>query len=144
MALEWLNPVSKILDKIIPDAAKRDEAKLAMMTLNQAGEFKDVELAFSAITAEAKSQDPWTSRARPSFLYVMYIFILSALPMGAFWAYDPTNADLMAKGVSAWLEALPPELYTLFGAGYLGYSKKRSDDKEVTAGMKPKKFLGLF
>jgi len=144
MALDWLNPVGKILDKIIPDASKRDEAKIAMMTLAQNGEFKEIDLAFGAIMAEANSKDPWTSRARPSFLYVMYIFILAAIPMGGYYAYDATNAALVADGVGAWLEALPPELYALFGAGYLGYTKKRSDDKEVQAGMEPKKFLGLF
>jgi len=28
--------------------------------------------------------------------------------------------------------------------GYLGYVKKRSDDKQVLAGIKPTKILGIF
>jgi hypothetical protein len=30
----------------------------------------------AAVLAEAESPDPWTSRARPSFLYVMYVLLL--------------------------------------------------------------------
>ncbi len=33
----------------------------------------------TAIVAEANSADPWTSRARPSFLYVMYALLLWAI-----------------------------------------------------------------
>ena len=36
----------------------------------------------SAIVAEANSSDPWTSRARPSFLYLIYVLLLFAVPMG--------------------------------------------------------------
>ena len=42
-----------------------------------------------AIVAEAQSTDPWTSRARPSFLYMMYALILWAIPMGLIAAADP-------------------------------------------------------
>jgi hypothetical protein len=89
----------------------------------------------SAIIAEAQSQDPYTSRARPSFLYVMYALILAAIPMGVLHAYNPELAVSIATGLKAWLEALPEELWWLFGAGYLGYTGARTIDK--VKGAKP-------
>jgi len=35
-----------------------------------------MQISLSAIMAEANSHDPWTSRARPTFLYVIYGVIL--------------------------------------------------------------------
>jgi hypothetical protein len=79
----------------------------------------------SAIVAEAGSRDPWTSRARPSFLYVMYAIILWSLPMGVISAFSPERAAAIAAGISAYLNGLPEPLYALFGTGYLGYSAMR-------------------
>lgn len=144
ISIPVLDAISKVIDKVIPDADKRAEAKIAMATLQQNGEFRELELAMNAIVMEAKSNDKWTSRARPAFLYVMYTFILFSLPMGLYFAFDPVNAKEVADGVKAWLEAIPGELYTLFGAGYLGYVKKRSDDKTLLMGKEPSKILGIF
>ncbi len=79
----------------------------------------------SAIVAEANSQDPWTSRARPSFLYVMYAMILWAVPMGLIAAFRPQAAMAIATGMNAYLNGLPEPLYALFGTGYLGYTAAR-------------------
>ena len=144
ISIPVLGAISKLVDKVIPDAAARDKAKLELAQLHQNGEFRELEIAMNAIVMEAKSNDKWTSRARPAFLYVMYTFILFSLPMGVFYAYDPSNAKEVSDGVKAWLEAIPTELYTLFGAGYLGYVKKRSDDKTALLGNEPKKLLGIF
>ena len=57
----------KVLDKIFPDKAEAERAKLKLFEMQQNGEFKELDARFSAIVAEANSQDPWTSRARPSF-----------------------------------------------------------------------------
>lgn len=144
MSINPLDLIGTALDKLFPDAAERDAAKLRMMELNNAGQFKEIELALSAIVAEAQSKDPWTSRARPAFLYVMYVYLLMAVPIGllaVFWAADVAAAIAAAK---EYLAAIPEEMWMLFGAGYLGYVKKRSDDKEVANGMAPKKFMGLF
>ena len=75
--------------------------------------------------AEAQSKDPWTSRARPSFLYIMYIMILWALPMGVLAAFDPEAAQEIAQGMNSYLNGLPEPLYALFGTGYLGYTAAR-------------------
>lgn len=126
-----LNIGNTIIDKIFPDPEARDKAKIELLKLQQEGEFKALEARFSAIVAEAKSQDKWTSRARPSFLYVMYIMILAALPMGVFYAFNPDTAHAIATGLQEWLKAIPESLYALFGAGYLGYAGARSYDKKT-------------
>lgn len=117
---------SKVIDKLFPDPAQRDAAKLEMTKLQQAGEFEGVKIQMSAILAEAQSADPWTSRARPSFLYVMYALILSAIPMGVLSVFRPDMAVQIAEGMKAWLTAIPTELWTVFGVGYTGYTLARS------------------
>jgi len=116
----------KIIDKIFPDPEARDRAKLEMLKAQQDGAFKEIEIQMSAIIAEAKSNDPWTSRARPSFLYVMYALILAAVPMGVLSAFYPGAATQIAEGMKAWLAAIPNELYAVFGIGYTGYTVARS------------------
>jgi len=87
---------------------------------------REIEATSQNIRAEAQSTDKWTSRARPSFLYVMYVVILSALPFAVLFAFKPAEAKLVAEGFGMWLAAIPDELYWLFAAGYLGYTGARS------------------
>ena len=121
----------KILDKVIPDPAQKAAAKLQLLQLQQTGELKEMETALSAIIAEAQSADPYTSRARPSFLYVVYILLLSSIPMGILFAYSPETAKDITAGFKAWLDAIPEPIITLFGVGYLGYSGMRTLDKRA-------------
>lgn len=122
--------LAKGIDRIFPDKAERERAKLALFHAQQAGELKELEISMSAIIAEANSADPWTSRARPSFLYVMYALLLSAIPMGFLTAFNPELAVAVTEGFKLWLAAIPDEMWWLFGAGYLGYTGFRSYDKK--------------
>jgi len=119
----------KLIDKLIPDPKAKAEAALKLRQLQQSGELEELETRMSAILAEAQSQDPWTSRARPSFMYVIYVMILSSLPMGVLTAFNPEVAHAIAGGMKEWLAAIPDSLWTLFGAGYLGYAGARTFDK---------------
>ena len=121
--------INKILERLWPDPAERAKAELAVMQMQQAGEFRELELRMSAIVAEAQSADPWTSRARPSLFYVLYVMILASIPYGALYAIAPVHAAHVASGVQSWLAAIPSELWTVFGAGYLGYGAMRSYEK---------------
>ena len=121
----FIGPIAKIIDKIIPDKDARARAKLELLALEGTHELKAIEARLSAIVAEAQSQDPWTSRARPSFLYVMYTIILFALPMGVLAAISPAAAADVGAGITGYLRGLPDELYALFGTGYLGYTAAR-------------------
>ena len=128
-----------LISRIFPDPESRAEAELQLIKMQQSGEIKHLETRLSAILAEAKSADPWTSRARPSFLYVIYIYILCAIPMGIVFAIDPVVASNVTKGVGQWLASIPEPIITLFGAGYLGYSGMRSFDKRTLANGRPSK-----
>jgi hypothetical protein len=121
-----IGPITSIIDKIIPDPKARDEAKLKLLTLQGTRDMEQVKTQISAIMAEAQSADPWTSRARPSFLYVMYTLLLWAIPMGLIAAVQPQMARDIAAGMNAYLNGIPEPLYALFGTGYLGYTAARS------------------
>ena len=125
----------KLIERLFPDktkqAAERAQAELALAQLNQDGTLKELGVQMSAILAEAQSADPWTSRARPSFLYVMYVLILTSIPFGVFFAFKPESAVQVAAGLKAWLDAIPSEMWWLFGAGYLGYTGARTFEKRV-------------
>jgi len=121
---------TKTLDKIFPDKTEAAKAKLKLAELSQAGELEELKIGMSAIIAEAKSNDPWTSRARPSFLYVMYIMILFAIPMGILSAFRPEIALQISNGIKGYLNAIPSYMWQTFGLGYSGYAIARSYDKK--------------
>ena len=121
--------VSDVLDKVVPDPKAREAAKLKLIQEAQAGKLKEVEKQLSAIVAEAQSKDPWTSRARPTFLYVVYLLILVSIPMALVHAFNPELALRLIEGFHGWLAAIPESIITLFGVGYLGYTGARSYDK---------------
>ncbi|MEY3659089.1 MAG: hypothetical protein EBS21_00120 [Sphingomonadaceae bacterium] len=120
-----LSPITQLLDKIIPDPRARDAAKLELLKLQGSQEMDVLRVQLSAIVAEAGSTDPWTSRARPSFLYVMYAMILWAIPMGLIASVRPDMAKAIATGMNAYLAGIPEPLWALFGTGYLGYTAAR-------------------
>ncbi|HSX56356.1 MAG TPA: holin family protein [Sphingomonas sp.] len=120
-----IGPIAGLIDKIIPDPKARDAAKLELIKLEGTQEMESIRTQLSAIVAEAQSSDPWTSRARPSFLYVMYALLLWAIPMGLIGAVQPEMARGIANGMNAYLAGIPEPLYALFGTGYLGYTAAR-------------------
>lgn len=129
MALEPITAVldigGKLIDRLWPDPSQAAQAKAQLMDMAQKGELETLKIQMSAIVAEAQSTDPWTSRARPSFLYVMYVLILSAIPMGVLAAFRPDMAAAITDGMTGYLAKIPEPLYMLFGTGYLGYTAAR-------------------
>ncbi len=120
-----IGPIAGLIDRIIPDPKAREQAKLELLKLEGSQELESVRTQITAIVAEANSTDPWTSRARPSFLYVMYALLLWAIPMGLIGAVQPDMARGIAAGMNAYLNGIPEPLYALFGTGYLGYTAAR-------------------
>ena len=119
----------KLIDKLFPNPEDKAKAQLELLRLQQAGELDEMKTQLSAILAEAQSADPWTSRARPSFLYVVYILLLWSIPMGALFVFSPDAAARFTTGFKAWLEAIPEPVLTLFGSVMLGYVAGRSWEK---------------
>ncbi|OPY78081.1 MAG: hypothetical protein A4E65_02439 [Syntrophorhabdus sp. PtaU1.Bin153] len=107
------------------DATKAAELSAKLQELDSAIQQGTLAVAL----AESQSEDKWTSRGRPMFLYVVYIFMLAAIPMGFVAALKPDLAEAVAEGMGAWLKAIPDQMWYLFGAGYLGYGAFRSWDK---------------
>jgi hypothetical protein len=95
----------------------------------------DLELAttnaqMEMITAEAKSSDPWTSRARPTFMYVFYLILLTCgIFAPAIGVFFPQTMTVFFTNMGLGFKAIPSDLYALFGAGYLGYTGFRTFEK---------------
>jgi Holin of 3TMs, for gene-transfer release len=121
-----ISPIAGLIDKLIPDPRARDAAKLELLKMQGSQEMEAIKTQMTAIVVEAQSNDPWTSRARPSFLYVMYAMILWAIPMGLIAAVRPEMAKGIADGMNAYLAGIPEPMWALFGTGYLGYTAARS------------------
>lgn len=121
-----IGPVVGLIDRIIPDPATCDAAKLALLALEAGHELDGVRAELEALVVAARPVDRWTRWARPSFLYVMYALLLWAIPIGLIAAVDPATAIAIAAGVRAYLGAIPESLYALFGTGYLGYTAART------------------
>ena len=119
----------KLIDKLIPDPAAKAQAQLDLLRMQRDGDLKELEVRMSAILAEAKSSDPWTSRARPSFLYVVYIMLLFSLPMGFVSAFSPEMAQNIITGMQNWLAAIPDKIVDLFTMVMLGYIGGRTVEK---------------
>jgi len=122
-------PVCALIDKLIPDPAAREAAKLQLIQAQGQQALQEIQAQLSPILAEAQSADPWTSRARPSFMYVIYVLLLASIPMGIVTALDPTLAKAITTGFKDWLTAIPDPIIQLFGMGYLGYTGARSFEK---------------
>ncbi len=119
----------KLIDKLFPDPEQKAKAQLELLRMQQTGELDEVKVQLSAILAEAQSADPWTSRARPSFLYVVYILLLWSIPMGILSIFRPDAAAAFTVGFKAWMTAIPDSILTLFGTVMTGYVLGRSWEK---------------
>jgi uncharacterized membrane protein YraQ (UPF0718 family) len=119
----------KIIDRILPDEAAKQAAKLELLKSENQQALSEIRESLSAIVTEGASTDAWTSRARPTFLYVIYFVILSCFVGGIIGIWYPTETAQAATNINALLRAIPQDLYSLFGMGYLGYAGARSFDK---------------
>ena len=120
---------TKLIDKLFPDPTAKAQAQLELLKMQQAGDLDEIKVQLSAIIAEAQSTDPWTSRARPSFLYVVYVLLLWSIPMGILTIFRPEAAASFTAGFKAWMLAIPEPVLTLFGVVMTGYVAGRSWEK---------------
>jgi hypothetical protein len=100
------------------------------MRLDQEGQINELATRMNAITKEAESDDPWTSRARPMFLYVFYVVILMLVLVAPFVGiFFPDQMEQFFTNVGRGFDAIPEELWWTFSAGYLGYAGLRTVEK---------------
>lgn len=125
--LALIDPISRLIDKLIPDKEAAARAKLDLMKEENQLALQEMQTAMSAIIAEANSSDPWTSRARPSFLYVFYLLLISLIIVapiiGVFYS---TQMQLFFENVDKGFKAIPEAMWWTFSAGYLGYTTNRT------------------
>lgn len=87
------------------------------------------------IIAEASSTDPWTSRARPSFMYVFYFVLLALIIIAPFvGVFYPDKMGLFYVNVDRGFKAIPDALWATFSVGYLGYVAARQYGKAKGSG----------
>jgi len=117
------------IDRIWPNPEDKAKAEaIAMQSVAQSVVAK-LEAEQAVMMAEARSADPWTSRARPSFLYVVYIILLASIPMGIVSAISPSTATDISVGFSSWLKGIPESITDLFTFVMLGYIGGRTYEK---------------
>lgn len=125
--LALIDPISRLIDKLVPDKEAAAKAKLDLMKEENQQALEEMQVAMSAILAEAQSPDPWTSRARPSFMYVFYFIILAlvifAPLVGIFF---PAQMNIFFANVGTGFKAIPEAMWWTFSAGYLGYTTNRT------------------
>lgn len=122
-------PAFALIDSLFTSDEEREQKKIEFLRLQQEGNLKEFEQKTSVLLAEAQSKDPWTSRARPSFLYVFYILLLMGIPMGFLSYFNPEAALTVAAGFKAWLAAIPDEAWTAFWICFSGYTGGRTYEK---------------
>jgi hypothetical protein len=125
------NLVSTIIDKVYPNPEDKAKAEAIAVMAQADAAINQLKAAQAVMLAEEQSADPWTSRARPSFLYVIYLLMLMSIPMGVLSAFNPLFANAIITGFHQWLAAIPEPYIELFGIGYLGYTGSRSFDKHA-------------
>ena len=127
-------PLFGLIDNLFTSDEERAAAKVKLLEMEQKGELDATKQQLSAILAEANSKDPWTSRARPTFLYLIYTIILMCVAGAVIGIWWPDHVATAASNLTNLLQAIPESLWWLFGAGYLGYTGARSFDKWRGAG----------
>ncbi|TYP74438.1 MULTISPECIES: 3TM-type holin [Nitrosomonas] len=78
-----IKAASRLLDRLTPDPAEREKAKLALLQAEGQQALQKMQTSLFVILAEANSADPWTSRVRPTFLYMIHCVILLCVA----WVY---------------------------------------------------------
>ena len=120
------NALTSIVDKIFPDKTEAERIKAELVKQQMSGGLEEFKTMMEVYIAEAKSVDKWTSRARPSFLYLMYLMIAFGIPMGLLSVFNPGMATQVATGMQAWLTSIPDMLWGVFGASFSVYTVSRS------------------
>jgi len=80
--------------------------------------------------AEASSLDKWTSRARPSFMYVFYFVILVLVFLAPLvGVFKPDWMTAFYTNVALGFQAIPDAMWATFSVGYIGYTAARQYGK---------------
>ena len=124
----------RLIDRLIPDPTEREQAQRLLLQTEGQQALAELQTSLSVILAARGSADLWTSRARPTFLYVIYGVILLCVIGSIVGIWWPAEVLQAAENLTSLLGAIPESLWWLFGAGYLGYTGARTFDKRGALG----------
>jgi lysozyme family protein len=126
--------VGALIDAVLPrqvaDPAQREAIRAEVMAAIEARGPAIADDAASLAAADPAATDKWVTRARPSFLYGVYLMVFGAIPFGIAYGLFPEFCGRVVEGVTLFLSAIPELGWYLFGSAYLGYSGLRSWDKK--------------
>ena len=129
--LALIDPVSRLIDKLIPDKEAAAKAKIELLKEENTQALQEMQTAMSAILAEAQSADPWTSRARPAFMYVFYFIIIGLVVIAPLLGiFFPQHMEIFFTNTAKGFAAIPEPMWWTFSAGYLGYTGMRGIEKK--------------
>lgn len=124
----------KLIDRLWPDPAQRDAAKLELFRAQQAGEFKEMDQAFELAKSqigvnntEASNSSFWVSGARPACVWV------GAAGMAYAAILDPLLrfAAAVGFGYTGVFPVIDTTITTQVLLGLLGLGYMRSLDKKA-------------
>jgi len=108
------------------DAEKAAEIALKVQELDAALE----QARMNVMLAEASSSDKWTSRARPFYMYVFYLIVITVGVVAPFFGiFFPEHMKIFFDNVAQGFKAIPDIAWEVFCLGYLGYSGARTYEK---------------
>lgn len=126
--------VGKVIDKIFPDKEAADKAKLELLKMQQAGEFKELEaelekarMQVGVNTAEANSGSNFRGGWRPFIGWICgtglaYAVLIQPLASGLIQAFVPEMKTFVMPNVQT--DALMALLFGMLGlGGYRTYEK---------------------
>lgn len=123
--LAFLPVIDKLLDRVLPDKAKADEAKAALRKLQNDGELSFVDKQVAVIVAEAQGESPAQRNWRPHLMYlIMGLLVFN----GALVPLVEAFTDVQIPVLDA-LNAIPSQLWSLLTIGLGGYVGGRSLEK---------------
>ena len=112
--LSFIPIIGQVIDKIFPDKAAGDKAKIELMKLIQEGDIKELEGLSKIISAEANSTHWLAAIWRP---FTMLVFL--SMVVSWWFGYVPPNVT----------DALILELFGIIKLGLGGYLVGRSAEK---------------
>lgn len=125
---------SKVIDKIFPDADARDKAKLAMLQMQQQGDFKELELQYKNATEqiavnveEAKSASLFVAGWRPAAGWVCVLGLLYSVFIRPMISWLATIASFNAVPPVIDNVMLMQLLFGMLGLGALRSYDKKND-----------------
>ena len=122
-----LGPVFKVIDKVVPDLAQRDQIKGQLQMAAMTGEMKEVGASASIIRAEASGG--WLQRNwRPILMLVIIVIVANNYLVYPY---------LVLFGVPTIPLELPDKLWTLMTIGVGGYIASRGGEKIVSKWKNP-------